>query len=40
MTIISVQNVLEKCHKKPFLRNIAFSHPLYDGDVKFCRRIR
>ena len=37
MTIISVQNVLEKCHK--FLRDIAFSRPLYDGDVKFCHRI-
>ncbi len=39
MTIISVQNVLEKCHKI-FLRDIAFSRPLYDRDVKFCRRIR
>jgi hypothetical protein len=35
MTIISVQNVLEKCIKKTFLRHIAFSRPLYDGDVKF-----
>ncbi len=40
MTIISVQNVLEKCHNKTFFRDKAFSHPLYDGDVKFCRRIR
>ncbi len=23
-----------------FLHNITFSPPLYDGDVKFCRRIR
>jgi hypothetical protein len=40
MTIISAQNVLEKCNNKKFLRDIAFSHPLYDGDVKFCRGIR
>ncbi len=33
MTIISVQNVLEKCHNKTFLHNIAFSRPLYDRDV-------
>jgi hypothetical protein len=25
MTIISVQNLLEKCHNKMFLRDIAFS---------------
>ncbi len=38
MTIISVQNVLEKCHNKIFLRDIAFlAH--CDEDVKFCRRI-
>jgi hypothetical protein len=40
MKIISVPNVLEKCHKKHFLSDIAFSRPLYDGDVKFCHRIR
>jgi hypothetical protein len=40
MTIISVQNLLEKCHNKMFLRDIAFSRPLSDEDVKFCRRIR
>ncbi len=40
MTIISVQNILEKCHNKMFLRHIAFYRPLYDGDVKFCGRIR
>ncbi len=40
MAIISVQNFLEKCHNKMFLRNKAFSRPLYDEDVKFCRRIR
>jgi hypothetical protein len=40
MTIISVQHFLEKCHDKTFLCYIAFSRPLYDGDVKFCRRIR
>jgi hypothetical protein len=40
MTIISVKNFVEKCHNKTFLRDIAFSHPLYDGDVKFCRCIR
>ncbi len=40
MTIISVQNLLEKCHNKMFLRGIAFSRPLSDEDVKFCRRIR
>jgi hypothetical protein len=40
MTMISVQNVLEKCHNKMFLRDIGFSRPLYDGDVKYCRRIR
>jgi hypothetical protein len=39
MTIVSVQNVLKKCHTK-FLRDIAFSRPLYDGNVKFCRHIR
>jgi hypothetical protein len=26
---------VEKCHDKTFLREIAFSRPLYDGDVKF-----
>ncbi len=35
MTIISVQNLLEKCHNKMFLRYIAFSRPLSDEDVKF-----
>jgi hypothetical protein len=40
MTIISIQNVLEKCHNKKFLHDKAFSHPLYGRDVKFCRRIR
>ncbi len=40
MTIISVQNLLEKCHNKMFLRDIAFSRPLSDEDVKFCRGIR
>jgi hypothetical protein len=39
MTIISVQNCLEKCHSKRFLCDIAFSRQLYDEDVKFCRRI-
>ena len=40
MTIISVQNLLEKCHNKMLWRDIAFSRPLSDEDVKFCRRIR
>ena len=40
MTIISVQNFLGKCPNKMFLRDIAFSRPLSDEDVKFCRRIR
>jgi hypothetical protein len=40
MTIVSVQNFLEKCHNKMFLRGIAFSRPLHDEDVKFCRRFR
>jgi hypothetical protein len=40
MTIVSVQNFLNKCHNKMFLRDIAISRPLYDGNVKFCRRIR
>ncbi len=40
MTIISVQNFLEKCHNKTFLRDIVFFRRLYDGDVNFCRRIR
>jgi hypothetical protein len=30
MTIISVQNFLEKCHNKMFLRDIAFSRPLFE----------
>jgi hypothetical protein len=40
MTIISVQHILEKWHNKTFLRDIAFSRSLYDGDVKFCCCIR
>jgi hypothetical protein len=40
MTIISVQICEEKCHDIKFLRDIAFSRPLFDGDVKFCLRIR
>jgi hypothetical protein len=40
MTNLSVQNFLEKCHNKMFLRDIAFSRPQYDRDVKFCHRIR
>jgi hypothetical protein len=39
MTIVSVQNFYKKCHYKTFLRDIAFSRPLYDGNVKFCRHI-
>ncbi len=39
MTIVSVQNCLKKCHNKLLLRDIAFSRPLYDGNVKFCPRI-
>ena len=39
MTIISVQNLLGKCHNKTILRDIAFSRPLYIGNVKFFRRI-
>ncbi len=40
MSIKSVQNLLEKCHNKMFLRDIAFSRPLFDEEVKFGRRIR
>jgi hypothetical protein len=35
MTIVSVQNFLKKCHNKTFLRDIAFSCPLYDRNVNF-----
>jgi hypothetical protein len=40
MTIVSVQNLYKKCHNKKFLRDITFSRPLYDVNVKFCRHIR
>ncbi len=40
MTIILLKMFWKNAIKKPFLRDIAFSHPLCDGDVKFCRRIR
>jgi|LakMenEpi03Aug12_release.lakeMendotaPanAssembly.Ray.scaffolds.fasta_scaffold1092859_1 hypothetical protein len=39
MTVISFLNFVEKCHDIKFLRDIMFSCPLYDGDVKFCRCI-
>ncbi len=40
MTVIGDQNLSEKCHDIMFLCDITFSRPLYEGDVKFFRRIR
>ncbi len=36
MTIVSVQNFLKKCHNKTFLFDMAFSRPLYYGNMKSC----